>query len=360
MVDDKIKLNNLLNKFEMLKGKTLLKSVPTTIGIGAHFFCNAKCVFCLGGDYPNFTFDRYKSFFEEKLVDILPNTLNVDFHGYGEFLLMPQINEFLKYIDKKIPNQTKSFFTNGVALKNIKFPKHGIYNIVVSLHASNKELHKKIVDIDKFDEIISNIKKIQKQKNVRITLCSILTNLNIDDMENFVLLAKKINVKNIIFKYMTIFEYKHFDLSVFFNKKLVNKNLRKVLSLSKKLGVNVNLPWAFKRYKNKIVTCPSPWDYFYVENQGNVNKCILADSHIGNLNKDTFDDIWNSSKYQKLRKDLFFNEPDNVCKKCINYDNNNVNKLSAHLTFRPNTYKKLLNYIIKNRQKYGLQMEDII
>ena len=360
MTDEIIKLNNILNKFELLKGKKELKSVPTTIGVGTHFFCNANCVFCLGGNYPIFSFDRYKTFFEEKLLSVLKKTLNVDFHGYGEFLLMPNINKFLKYIDKKIPNQTKTFFTNGISLKKINFPKNGLYNIVISLHASNKELHKKIVGVDKFDDIISNIKKIQKQKNIRISLCSILTNLNINDMSDFVLLAKKLHIKNVIFKYMTIFEKNHFDLSVFFDKKLVNKNFTKVSKLSRELKINVVLPFAFKKYKNSICVCPSPWDYFYVENQGNVNKCILADSHIGNLNKNSFDEIWNSLKYQKLRERLFLKKPDNICKKCMNYNKNNVNKLSSHITFRPNTYKNLLNYIIKNRQKYGLKMEDII
>ena len=359
MTDD-IKLNNLLNKFEFLKGKTKLKSVPTTIGIGTHFFCNANCVFCLGGEYPNFSFERYKSFFEKNLLGVLKKTLNVDFHGYGEFLLMPDINKFLKYIDEKIPNQTKTFFTNGISLKNVKFPKNGTYNIVVSLHASNKELHKKITNTDKFDEIISNITKIQKQKNIRLTLCSILTNLNVNDMEEFVLLAKKLNIKNVTFKYMTIFEYSHFSLSVFLNRKLVNKNLKKVERLAKQFEINVFLPCAFKKYNKKTPLCPSPWDYFYVENQGNVNKCILADRHIGNLNKMTFDKIWNSLQYRKLRESLFLNRPDNICKKCISYDNNNVNKISSHITFRPKTYKKLLNYIIKNRKKYGLTMEDII
>ena len=81
MADNEIKFNNLLNKFELLKGKKILKSVPTTIGVGAHFFCNANCIFCLGGNYPSFSFDRYKNFFEDKLSRILEKTLNVDFHG---------------------------------------------------------------------------------------------------------------------------------------------------------------------------------------------------------------------------------------------------------------------------------------
>ena len=163
----KIKFNNILNKFEYVNGKKFLKSVPTTIGIGTHFFCNAKCVFCLGGNYPYFTVNRYETFFEEKLSDILCKTSCVDFHGYGELLLMPKINEFLAYLDQKLPNQIKTFFTNGVALKNIKFPTNSLYNVIVSLHASNKQLHKQIVGIDNFDDIILSIKKLKQRKNIK-------------------------------------------------------------------------------------------------------------------------------------------------------------------------------------------------
>ena len=106
-------------------------------------------------------------------------------------------------------------------------------------------------------------------------------------MEKFLLLANKLKIKNVIFRYLTIFEYKHFDLSVFFNKKLVNNKFKRVLDLSKNLGINVNLPYSFKKYNTFIQHCCSPWDYFYVENQGNVNKCIFADTHIGNLNKNS-------------------------------------------------------------------------
>ena len=356
---ESINFNSILNKFEFVNGKKFLKSFPTTVGIGAHFFCNANCVFCLGGNYPYFTFDKYKDFFEEKLSDILCKASCVDFHGYGELLLMPKMNEFLSYLDKKLPNQIKTFFTNGIALKNIKFPTNSLYNVIVSLHASNRQLHNQIVGIDNFDDIISNIKKLQKQKNVRLNLYSVLTKLNLNDMEKFLLLANKLKIKNVIFRYLTIFEYKHFDLSVFFNKKLVNNKFKRVLDLSKNLGINVNLPYSFKKYNTFIQHCCSPWDYFYVENQGNVNKCIFADTHIGNLNKNSFDKIWNNKKYQMLRENLFLNKPDDVCKKCINYNKNNVNKLSSHITFRPQTYNKMLKYIMDNKEKYKLKLEDI-
>ena len=47
------------------------------------------------------------------------------------------------------------------------------------------------------------------------------------------------------------------------------------------------------------------------------------------------------------------------CKNCLKYDKNNVNKLMAHITFRAETQKMLLEYILKNNQKYNLKQEDI-
>ena len=179
-------------------------------------------------------------------------------------------------------------------------------------------------------------------------------------MENLVLLAYKLGIKNVIFRYLTIFEYKHFDLSVFFKRKVVNEKFDKVLDLSKTLGINVNLPYYFKKYIEPLKACCSPWDYFYVETQGSINKCIFADRHIGYLNEKSFNEIWNGLKYQNLRKNLFFDTPDNVCKRCINYNKNNVNKISSHITYRTQTYNKMLKYIIDNRERYGLEPEDII
>ena len=220
----KINFNRFLNSFEIKKGLKKLSSYPRYIGIGTHFFCNAKCIFCLGGKYENFNIDRYKKFFEEKLRNVLCNAEVVDFHGYGELLLMPGIDKFIKYINKSLPEQTKTIFTNGIALKNWQF-FNGKYNIVVSLHASNKNLHKRIVGVDSFDEVISNIINLKKQKNVNVTICSVLNKLNINDTENFVRLCAKLKVKNIILKYITIFDYKHFDLSVFMDRTNSDHNI---------------------------------------------------------------------------------------------------------------------------------------
>ncbi|MDD5021733.1 MAG: radical SAM protein [Endomicrobiaceae bacterium] len=360
-MDKLIKFNSILNNFEINKSAVVLSSIPKNIGIGAHFFCNAKCIFCLGGKYPQFSIDRYKIFFEEKLKDILIKAENVDFHGYGELLLMPDINSFIKRINKTLPNQKKTFFTNGINLKNKDFDD-GKFNIIVSLHASNSTLHKNIVGVDGFEDIISNIKELRKQKNIKITLYSVITKINLDDMLNFVRLASKLNVDAITFRYLTIFDYKDFDLTVFMNKNQANENISKSLELAKKLGIYVNVPQMFLNDKTKQMKkiCKCPWDYTYIENQGTVNACVFAGKHIGNLSNSTFEDVWNSLKYKNLREELLNNSPNSICRKCIEYDSNNIDKISSHITFRSLTYQKMLKYITENRKKYGLSMKDVI
>ena len=52
----------LLNDLEYNLGKLHLDSTPEGVGIGAHYNCNAKCIFCLGGKPKLFSLQRYKEF----------------------------------------------------------------------------------------------------------------------------------------------------------------------------------------------------------------------------------------------------------------------------------------------------------
>lgn len=355
----KINFNKLLNSFEIKKGLKKISSCPRYIGIGTHFFCNAKCIFCLGGKYESFTINRYKNFFEEKLKDVLCKAEIIDFHGYGEILLMPEIDKFIKYINKKLPEQTKTIFTNGIALKNKKF-FNGNYNIVISLHASNRDLHRQIVGVDCFEEIVSNIVNLKKQRGVNITICSVLNKLNINNVENLVEFCARLKIKNIIFRYMTIFDYNHFDLSLFMDRVNSDNNILKALEKAKKYGIYINCPPLFFNKNNLKKLCMQPWNNIYIENQGTVNPCCFTGSHIGNLENTDFEKLWNNNNYQNLRSSILEDKPNDYCKKCINYNVNNINKLSSHITFRKVIYDKLLKYIIENKKRFSLSINDII
>ena len=364
-MSETVKLNNSIRNLEISQKKIKLESTPSYITIGAHYNCNASCVFCLGGDYPNFTLDKYKIFFEPKLKDVLKKSINIGFCGFGEILLHPEISDILDYLDLTLPNQSKAFTTNGIMLNEKICQKltDGKYDVMISLHASNAKLHEKITKTKRFDDIISNVKRLvelkkQKQSKLSINMVFVITQDNIDDLCDFIKMSKELGTDCVSANYITMFETQHVDMSVFWMKDKVNA----ILTEAEKFrdGFSVNLPLKFQKYsKSDNVACRDPWEFFYTEVQGSVNPCCLAGNHIGNLNNSSFEEIWNSEGYFMLREGIVSGNIHTWCKNCLKYDKNNVNKLLSHITFRPETQQKLLKYIFENNHKYNLKKEDI-
>ena len=367
MNNDEILLNNSIKEVEISQKKIELKSTPSYITIGAHYGCNAKCVFCLGGNYPSFSLRKYKEFFEPKIGHVLKKAVNVGFCGFGEILIHPEINQILDYLNKTLPCQAKAFTTNGISLNENICQKltDGRYDVMISMHASNASLHEKMTRTKKFNYIVDNIKRLvelKKEKNskISINMVFVVTQKNIDDLCNFISFSKELETDCVSANYLTMYEKEHVDMSVFWQKEKTNEILLQAEQLRDKLSFSVNLPLKFQQYeKSENVTCRDPWEFFYTEVQGSVNPCCLAGDHIGNLNDDVFESIWNSQGYKMLREGIIGDNIHNWCKNCLKYDKNNVNKLMAHITFRPETQKTLLDYILNNNKKYNLKKEEI-
>ncbi|MGE4385230.1 MAG: radical SAM/SPASM domain-containing protein [Endomicrobiaceae bacterium] len=364
---EKIALNNSVRNLEVEQKKIKLDSTPSYVTIGAHYGCNASCVFCLGGDYPNFSLAKYKEFFEPKIGHVLQKAINVGFCGFGEILLHPEIGQILDYLSETLPEQAKAFTTNGIMLNEEICQKltDGRYDVMISLHASYPALHEKITGTKKFNDIIKNVRRLvelKKRKNskISINMVFVITQDNIDNLCDFIRFSKELGTDCVSANYLTMYETSHIDMSVFWIKEKVNAVLAEAETLRDKLAFSVNLPLKFKEYdKSDNIPCRDPWEFFYTEVQGSVNPCCLAGSHIGNLNNSSFEEIWNSDGYAVLRKGIISGNIHTWCKNCLKYDKNNVNKILSHITFRPETQQLLLKYILNNNGKYNLKKEEI-
>ncbi len=360
---DQKKENTVLNKFETTTGKTKLTSSPQYLTIGAHYSCNAKCVFCLGGDFPPFNLQIYKELFEKQLGDVLKKADHIGICGFGEILLMPRISEFLDHLDSTLPETTKVFTTNGIALtKEIsKRLVAGKYSILISLHASNAKLHAEITGTTKYDQIISNIKELlnlrrEQRPDMETNLVFIVTTRNIDDLPAFVKKAGELGVTRVTCNYLTIFEPFHLKMTTFFDKERTNKRFAEALDVAKNVGIELGLPPLYgcsgKQGDVKKPVCHDPWNFFYVETQGSVNPCCYAGDHIGHIDVQSFDEIWNGPGYTALREGLVSGDTHFWCKHCMKHDNSNVDDIRSHITFRPETQNKILKYIADNKNEF--------
>jgi len=351
---DQIKENASVNGVEVKSGQIKLSSTPQYVTIGAHYKCNSNCVFCLGGEFPDFSLELYKAFFEKKLEGVLNKADHIGFCGFGEILLLPEIMQFLDRINTTLYDSKKVFTTNGIALKPALCDKlsEGNYSILISLHAAEGNLHKFMTGSGHFDLIIKQIKylketKEKKNKNLHINLIFLLTTLNLHNLPDFVRLAQEIGADRVTCNYLTVFEPEQLKMSLFFKQDEANKVFCEAQDVADKLQMTLILPPVFGKKSTPVgkPACYDPWNFFYVETQGSVNPCCFAGNHIGYLDKEDFGSIWNGPGYTSLREGLVTGDIHTWCKHCYRYNPDNVNDIRSHITFRPETREKLLRYV---------------
>jgi len=343
--------NLLLNDFEYALGKIDLESTPEGVGIGAHYGCNARCIFCLGGKPKLFSLERYKDFFEPRLGPVISKARYINFCGFGELLLMPDIEKFLDYVNEKIPKVNKIYTTNGTPLINNEVLTRLTKSksvIEISLHASHNQLHRLLTKLNTFDQIVAGIRQLvsmrKRKEHPAIVLVFLVNTLNIESLPDFVELAASLGVDEVICNYLTVFHYAHLKLSCFFKQELTNINFKKAEEVAQKLNMPIKLPPRFgiKSQTNKTHLCSAPWKYFYVENEGSILPCCYAGDHIGYLDQADFETFWNGTPYKWLRKSLIEGPIHEWCKYCYKHNSQNVNDIRSHVSSRLDFRDKIL------------------
>jgi MoaA/NifB/PqqE/SkfB family radical SAM enzyme len=269
-------------------------------------------------------------------------------------------------VNETIPDVVKQFTTNGTPLRPGKVVERlliGRYSIRVSLHASTAELHQKITQIRDFERILGNLRHLvklrehfQRRKYLHVELFNVLTKDNIDDLPDFVRLAAELDLPQVVCNYMTIFAKEHIGMSLYFDQARANERMAEAEDVARKLGVILQLPPRFGQgaaeRERPDGFCTDPWQYFYAEAQGSVLPCCYAGGHVGYIDKQSFEEIWNGEFYRNLRKGISGQgAAHDWCKNCVKFQGHySVNNILSHITNRPETQKMILEEV----QRRGL------
>ena len=343
--------NLALNDFEYAVGKLDLESTPEGVGIGAHYNCNARCIFCLGGKPKLFSLERYKDYFEPRLGAVISKARYVNFCGFGELFLMPDIEKFMDYVGQKYPQVNKIYTTNGSPLVKdtiLDSLTQAKAVVQVSLHTSNRQLHGFLTKMNTFDQIVAGIKKLismrKDKEHPAVVLVFLVNTLNIENLPAFIEFAASLGVDEVVCNYLTIFHQSDLKFSCFFKQDITVENFKRAEELSVKLNMPVKLPPMFgeKVREDKLHFCSDPWKYFYVENEGSVLPCCFAGDHVGYLDNTDFLTLWNGTQYKNLRNAISKGRTAQWCKYCYKYRSGNINDIRSHVNFRPGLREKIL------------------
>lgn len=156
---------------------------PSLVELELTSKCNAHCVFC-----PRYLFNKTKmiekSIFEQVIFRLREAHIKcVKLVGMGE----PTLHPDFMWIIRQLRNKGFQILlnTNGSLIHQCGFEKILALcdEVIISFHSLNPEIHKSILGIDCYDQVLSNIEnllKINEHYNRVITLYVVLTILNIN------------------------------------------------------------------------------------------------------------------------------------------------------------------------------------
>jgi len=282
--------------------------------------CNGSCTMCpYSNKKPEKIETMSNQLFEKIIKEIAEYPLGYTYiHMYlqNEPFLDKDIFRKLKYIKEESNGRiTTGITTNGVLLTSDKIPElisSELDELVVSLDALTEETYSKIrVGLD-YNTVINNIEAIinsRYKKGLYVEFTK--QKENASELKDFIKYWKE----------------KRLPILLFF----INNRGGRVDNFDKyntDIGKTSFIYRLIKGFSQKIIKCcPLTLSTFNIRSNGDVIICCNDYSNqmiLGNINNSTIKEIWNSEKYNKIRKQLRNKKYEEIstCKLCSIWNKN--------------------------------------
>ena len=284
---------------------------PNTVILELVNRCDLECVMC----YQGFRNDAKKATLDDSILDKIfsefkKKKLNSLMLSYSEPLLYKKFGEILKRA-QEADIMDIFLFTNGNLLneKNSKILLNSsLTRVFISIDAATRDTYDKVrVPVGKsklkqdrlqiLEKNILNFTKLRDQMNKKLPLVR----------TSFVALEKnKHEVDMFIEKWKPIVD--HVD---------IQKNVVPFFELDEMKKMEENL-----KDDNREYSCNEPWGQVSIYSDGTVAPCCATfgrNKIIGDIKKQTLEEIWTGNEMNKIRDGFKKNNPDIVCKTCLNH-----------------------------------------
>jgi MoaA/NifB/PqqE/SkfB family radical SAM enzyme len=333
--------NLKLNLKEIEEHKTVLQSQPYKFYLETTQKCNLRCLMCDINDYSpekkDFSFELF-----DKIKPWLKQAEEVNFYYFGEPTLSKHLLDFLE--ETKEYAFLPKIFTNGTILNEdiLKtFDERGMF-VNISMESATPSIYNFIRNGTSFDVFESNIRKYVARYNNRTNdrfhlrlSCTVAID-TAPEVLNIIRFAKEMGITDVFFGAVDnwIKSNRHLvcddrkAVYYFMKGKELADKYRIRYACPRKIGdilIENNNNWKdfslpIDKFSNDYLEafnpnpltedCGYPWIQAIIRANGDVCSCCQGRHIMGNLYKNSFDEIWNGEKYQELRSQTNF-------KKCL-------------------------------------------
>ncbi len=268
--------------------------------------CNARCTMC----------NRYKapSKPEEEIsietIKKLPKMYFTNITG-GEPFIRDDLSDIVRELYKKsdrIVISTNGFFTDRIIKLCEEFPNIGIRISIEGLEETNNKIRGLE---DGYNKGYSTLKKLVEMKHPDVGFGMTVQDANAKDL---VPLYEKSNELNMEFATASLHNSFYFveSKNIIKDRLMVSKEFEKLIN--ELLKSNSPKKW-FRAYFNhglinyifgqkRLLPCDMAFDTFFIDPYGDVMPCngTKEKEVMGNLNEQTWDELWNSTQAEEVRK----------------------------------------------------------
>ena len=330
--DERLKrLNDFLN------GKKSGQAGPFTLDIKPTNKCNLNCIFCpTKSEYEKLS---RKELSDEQYITLIKDAVKagvkeIYIGGGGEPLIRK--NLFLKLVGLIKKNNIRGILiTNGTLFdeENIKkIIESNWDDIFFSLDGATSNTNNYLrAKKGAFEKVINNLvlfnkikKQLGKEKPV-LHISMVLVNKNYKELPEMIKLMKKHNVESLFLQKFIVWSDKSRKLELNCSQvKELPIYFEKAKKLAKEHGIATNLNefgniylGSQKNNGNNNQTCYMPFLYFCVRTDGVVQPCMSkSDIIIGDVSKQSPEEIWHGQKMEKFRKTLLSRKKHGFCETC--------------------------------------------
>lgn len=330
-----------INKFTEYKE---ISDIPKSILLEINNTCNLNCIFCANNKMKR----KRKNISHDLAIKIIKDAFEfgireIGFYMTGEPLLNDDLSNYITYA-KEIGYSYIYITTNGILAdldKISKLIESGLNSIKFSINATNSSDYKFIHGLDKFDQVMNNLKTIfnyRKETGLefKIYLSYIATRFT----------SKNINeIRNVFSNYC--------DEIVVIK---VRNQSGMMPEINKYLSCTENNDYYIGKRK---IPCNYPFHTLCVTCEGYLTACCTDFENLlayADLKKMSIKDSWNNQVIQKLRKKHMNNDlSDTLCHNCI-YNNLDtpqplVSEFSAIVSKKIKDNSKIIEQRIKERNE---------
>jgi MoaA/NifB/PqqE/SkfB family radical SAM enzyme len=318
--------------------------LPRQVYIEVTNRCNSLCGSC------PLTYDLFRPFepkhhltWEQfrQIVDQLPTIERAVLHGIGEPLLNPELPRFVAHL--KARGAYVLFNTNAVLLTEARGDQlvaAGLDELRVSMDGATREMYRRLRGIDKFDQIIANVRAfVARQRTCgtphpKVSFWFVGMQENLHQLPDFVRLAADVGVAEAYLQRMTYFGDAEMAATATARagnalySSLSERQaalIRECEALAQELGLTFRASGATTPGESMQVQgahpwqgCYRPWALMYITANGTALPCCIAPFAtpdyerimLGNVFKHLLAEVWNDQPYQELRAAVLSERPD--------------------------------------------------